>query len=98
MTEQVIKVFIADRPYRMKVAGSAEESSIRKAAIQINEKVEVFSKSYYFKDKQDLLAMIALQAFGDAGGEISQQSPGLEKACEKLKKIELLLDSAELAR
>ena len=96
MREQVIKVFIADRPYRMKVKGEEEESSIRKAADQINKKVEAFSKSYYFKDKQDLLAMVALQMFSSSEGDISQYAAGYDSTCEQLRKIEQLLDTVGL--
>jgi len=59
-TSQYIKVMIAGRPYMMNVERE-EEETVRKAANLINEMVVNFSKSYEFKDQQDLFAMITLQ-------------------------------------
>jgi cell division protein ZapA (FtsZ GTPase activity inhibitor) len=59
-TSQYIKVMIAGRPYMMNVERE-EEETVRKAANLINEMVLKFSKSYEFKDQQDLFAMITLQ-------------------------------------
>lgn len=55
-----INVVIADRPYPLKVKPE-EEEGIRKAAKRLNEKVKEFQNSYEAKDKQDYLAMCALQ-------------------------------------
>ncbi len=60
MEEFSISVTIAERPYKLTIAKN-EEETVRKAAKLINEKIKDFSKSYAFKDHQDLLAMIALQ-------------------------------------
>jgi cell division protein ZapA (FtsZ GTPase activity inhibitor) len=59
-TSQYIKVMIAGRPYMMNVERD-EEETVRKAANLINEMVLKYSKSYEFKDQQDLFAMITLQ-------------------------------------
>lgn len=59
-TSQDIKVMIAGRPYMMNVERD-EEEIVRKAANLINKMVLDFSKSYEFKDQQDLFAMITLQ-------------------------------------
>ncbi|MCF8331634.1 MAG: cell division protein ZapA [Bacteroidales bacterium] len=60
MKELNINITIADRPYRLTI-DRAEEEVVRKAADKVNEKVKAFARNYSFKDKQDLLAMIALQ-------------------------------------
>ena len=60
MTEITITVKIADRPYRLTIKNE-EEEIIRKAAEEINKSVKKYSDNYAFKDKQDLLAMVALQ-------------------------------------
>lgn len=60
MNELTITVKIADRPYRLTIK-KEEEEIIRKAAGEINEKAKNYSNNYAFKDKQDLLAMVALQ-------------------------------------
>ena len=55
-----ITVTIADRPYRLKIE-SGEEETVRKAVKSINEKIKAYADTYAYKDKQDLLAMVALQ-------------------------------------
>lgn len=55
-----INVVVADRPYRLKVS-VLEEEMVRAAAKDINAKVKAFQQSFNSKDKQDYLAMIALQ-------------------------------------
>lgn len=54
-----ITLKVADRQYKLKIDPKDEEN-VRKSAIMINEKVNDFAKNYAFKDKQDLLAMIAI--------------------------------------
>jgi len=60
MDELSISVIIADRPYRLKIEKTDEET-IRKAAKLIEKTMKEYSVNYAFKDKQDLLAMVALQ-------------------------------------
>jgi cell division protein ZapA (FtsZ GTPase activity inhibitor) len=60
MPSLTITVTIADRPYRLKVEKQDEEK-VRKSAKTINEKIKAYAETYAYKDKQDLLAMIALQ-------------------------------------
>lgn len=56
-----ISVIIADRPYKLKVT-EAQEERVRKAAKSINTTMKELSGAYHYRDKQDLLAMAALQA------------------------------------
>jgi len=60
MAELSIKVSIANRVYPLKI-NTEEEENIRKAAKLINEKVKDYEENYSVRDKQDLLAMCALQ-------------------------------------
>lgn len=60
MNELSITVVIADRPYRLTIS-TDEEEAIRKAAAAIDAQVEKYASSFQYKDKQDLLAMVALQ-------------------------------------
>lgn len=55
-----INVVVADRPYRLKIKVD-EEEMVRKAAKIINTKVKEFQQVFNSKDKQDYLAMIAIQ-------------------------------------
>ncbi len=56
-----IKVTIAGRVYPLVVKNEVEEEGMRKAAAKINDLVAKFEKNYAVSDKQDVLAMSALQ-------------------------------------
>ncbi len=60
MEEFSITVNIAERTFKLTIE-KQEEEIVRKAAKLINDKIKEFSTNYAFKDKQDLLTMIALQ-------------------------------------
>lgn len=60
MGELSITLIVADRPYRM-IINSENEEVFRKAAKLINENLKDYASHYAFKDKQDLLAMVAIQ-------------------------------------
>lgn len=55
-----IKVNIANRVYPMTIAWE-EEEAIREAVKRIEVKIKEFEDKYAVKDKQDVLAMCALQ-------------------------------------
>jgi len=95
MSEVSIKVNIAGRTYPLTVS-SLEEPGIRKAEQAIEESVQVFQKNYAVKDKQDLLAMAALQMAAKA--QINQE-PRIERVVERVvEKVEVPADiSSELA-
>lgn len=61
-TEEEISVTltIADRAYKMTISRE-EEESVMTSVKRINSELEKMEKVYRNKDKQDLLAMIALQ-------------------------------------
>ncbi|MBW7848671.1 MAG: cell division protein ZapA [Bacteroidales bacterium] len=60
MDEISINLNIADRPYRLTVLRE-EEERVRKAAAIINDRIKTYAQNYAYKDRQDLLAMAALQ-------------------------------------
>ena len=60
MDELTISLTIGDRLYRLAVEKSQEEL-FRKAARVIDNRIKEYSKNYAYKDKQDLLAMVALE-------------------------------------
>ncbi len=60
MAEISIKVTIAGRTYPLTIQRE-EEEGVRKAAKLINERVREYEENYTVRDKQDLLAMCALQ-------------------------------------
>ncbi len=55
-----IKLSIADRVYPLTIQPEQEEG-LRKAARKIEEMIKRFEQSYAVRDKQDVLAMCALQ-------------------------------------
>ncbi|GGE35963.1 cell division protein ZapA [Psychroflexus planctonicus] len=59
-----IKISIADRVYPLNIKASQEES-LRKAAKNIEAVIKKYEQSYAVKDKQDVLAMCALQFAAD---------------------------------
>ena len=59
MAEITITVNLADRNYRLTIDAD-EEEVIRKAAHSMEEQLKAYADNFGYKDKQDLLAMIAL--------------------------------------
>ena len=91
MGELSIKVKIANRVYPLTVK-STEEEGIRKAAESINHSISEFERLYDVKDKQDLLAMVALKI---ASKNFELESKGIVNDAgmeEDLNKIEQLFD------
>jgi len=60
MNELSISLPIADRAYRLAIHKEHEEL-FRKAAKLIEKRMKDYSGSYAYKDRQDLLAMVALE-------------------------------------
>lgn len=62
MTELSIKIKIGNREYPMKVKPE-EEAKIRAAGKKINERLKFYQDQFKIDDKQDLLAMVAIDSF-----------------------------------
>jgi len=62
MTELSIKIKIGNREYPMKVKPE-EEARIRAAGKKINERLRFYQDQFNIDDKQDLLAMVAIDSF-----------------------------------
>jgi cell division protein ZapA (FtsZ GTPase activity inhibitor) len=60
MGEILIKVNIADRHYPLKIEETDEEG-VREAAKMINNRVRAYFEQFSVRDKQDVLAMCALE-------------------------------------
>lgn len=56
-----IKVTIGDRVYPLTINSEGEEEGVRKAVKKINDLLKRFEENYEVRDKQDVLAMCALQ-------------------------------------
>lgn len=91
MSELSIKIKIANRVYPLTV-NTEEEEGIRKAADRINSSILEFEKAYAVKDKQDLLAMVALKM---AAKNFSLEKNDVDEVAqieEGLVRLEKLLD------
>jgi len=92
MSDLSIKINIANRVYPLTVK-TEEEEGIRKTAKMINERIKEYENDYAVKDKQDLLAMCALEygtsndmavkQFTDADGLLSE----VKSLNEKIKEV-----------
>jgi cell division protein ZapA (FtsZ GTPase activity inhibitor) len=91
MEEFSINVNIADRTYKMTIE-KQEEEIVRKAAKLINDKIKEFASNYAFKDRQDLLAMIALQYTSSALNYESAKTYNNTLLKDKLIELDLILD------
>tara|TARA_B110000091_G_C13520475_1_gene352221 strand:- start:71 stop:400 length:330 start_codon:yes stop_codon:yes gene_type:complete len=56
-----INIVIAGRTYPLSVKNTKEEEGMRKAATAINNLIAKYEQNYAVSDKQDVLAMSALQ-------------------------------------
>lgn len=70
MSNISVKVVIAGRTYPITVK-LEEESQVKQAAKLINDKIKEYEENYFVRDKQDLLAMCALQL----ASEMKQNAP-----------------------
>lgn len=68
-----------------------EEAQLQKAADELSKKLKAFEQSYAVRDKQDLLAMCALQYATEA---LKQQEQTNEHIKQRLTKLEQEVTSA----
>ena len=61
MNKLKINIVIAGRTYPLSVNNTKEEEGMRKAATAINNLIAMYEQNYAVSDKQDVLAMSALQ-------------------------------------
>ena len=82
MADVSLKVSIAGRLYPLTVK-QEDEQAVLQAAKMINEKVKEFELNYSVRDKQDLLAMSALNLLA-AKQQLPDKSPELEREINQL--------------
>ncbi len=96
MGEKSVKINIAGRSYPIKV-DATEEAFVNEAAELINKRVASLEKGFVVKDKQDLLALTALQfatQYLEAQTKVVDDKDGL---LARLAEVDDLLD-AHLAK
>lgn len=82
-----IKISIADRVYPLTVEHSQEEG-LRSASKKIDVIIKQFEQNYAVRDKQDVLAMCALQFASQVEQKQLDKSQDYEDAYERLKKLD----------
>lgn len=88
-----IKVTIGDRVYPLTIRDEKEEEGIRLAVKKINELLKKFEQNYEVRDKQDVLAMCALQFASQQEVQTVYDVEDTQKMENKLREINQLLDS-----
>lgn len=86
-----IKISIADRVYPLTVDLSQEEG-LRSASKKIDIMIKQFEENYAVRDKQDVLAMCALQFASKSEQKQIDNAIDGEATIERIKKINSLLD------
>ena len=87
-----IKVTIADRVYPLKIEAS-EEAFIRRAAKLINEKAKFYNENFSVKDKQDTLAMTALEFASELLSSDEKSGENLDFIDSKLAQLQQLIEN-----
>ncbi len=90
MAEVSIKVSIANRQYPLKIQ-KGEEGNVDKAVMLINDKLKEFEKEFGVMDKQDFLAMCALELAVDASNREAKTASENHLLGDKLGKLNELV-------
>lgn len=93
MEKLKINIVIAGRTYPLSVNSTQEEQGMRKAATTINQLIAKFEQNYAVSDKQDVLAMCALQFASKLEiSSISKESQQ-EEALKKINELSNLINN-----
>ncbi len=93
MTERLkIKLSIADRVYPLTI-DPAQEEGLRKAAKNIEQLAKKFEQNYAVRDKQDVLAMCALQFASKIEQGGIERKEDHHETIDRLKALESLVSS-----
>ena len=86
-----IKISIADRVYPLTVDASQEEG-LRSASKKIDVMIKQFEENYAVRDKQDVLAMCALQFASQVEQKQIDNAMNGSETIDRLQKINAVLD------
>jgi len=86
-----IRVTVANRVYPLNINSPNEEEGMRRAAQKINDLVLRFEQDYAVSDKQDVLAMCALQFASALEINDINKEEDVKNATEKLADLHRLL-------
>ncbi len=91
MSEKLkIKISIADRVYPLTIADNQEEA-LRSASKKIDIMIKQFEESYAVRDKQDVLAMCALQFASQTEQKQLDVSQDYDSSFTRLKNLDIKL-------
>ncbi|UXP30672.1 cell division protein ZapA [Reichenbachiella agarivorans] len=93
MGELSIKIKIGNREYPMKVPAQ-EEATIRAAGKKINEKLKFYQEQFHIDDKQDLLAMVAIDSYVQLLQSSETRQIIDETAMEQISKLNQLISES----
>lgn len=85
-----IKISIADRIYPLTINPSQEEG-LRLASKKIEEMIKRFEENYAVRDKQDVLAMCALQFAAQVEQKDIDKSSDTQQTISRLAELDKLL-------
>lgn len=92
MEKLKINIVIAGRNYPLSVSSTKEEEGMRKAAKSINKLISLFEQNYAVSDKQDVLAMCALQFASKLEITSLQKNSTNKEVFDKIKSLTELVD------
>lgn len=92
MPKLKVNVIIAGRTYPLSVQNTEEEEGLRKAAKNINHLISKFEQSYAVADKQDVLAMCALQFASKSEIGSIKNDENIHKTIHKIDELNKMLD------
>ncbi|WP_298880797.1 cell division protein ZapA [uncultured Polaribacter sp.] len=88
-----INVVIAGRTYPLSVNNTKEEEGMRKAANAINKLISMYEENYAVSDKQDVLAMCALQFSSKVEIASIEKDSTSREVVDKIKELTNLVNS-----
>lgn len=93
MDKLKINIVIAGRTYPLSVRNTQEEEGMRKAANAINNLISRYEQNYAVSDKQDVLAMCALQFASKLEISSLEKSSENTEAINKIKELTNLVNT-----
>ncbi len=93
MEKLKINIVIAGRTYPLSVNNTKEEAGMRKAANAINRLISMYEEYYAVSDKQDVLAMCALQFASKAEISSIEKDSTNREVVNKINELTQLVDS-----
>jgi cell division protein ZapA (FtsZ GTPase activity inhibitor) len=91
-----IKVLIGDRQYPLKIS-SKEEENVRKAAKLVNDRSKFYTENFSVQDKQDAIAMSALEFASENLNAISKDQSLSQEMEQLLIDLDQYLDEQDVS-